>query len=48
MIAAIRDELDRLAGALLRHMHAAPDDFDGREPLWIQRENLRAELRANG
>lgn len=38
----IRRELDRLAGELLRRMHADPADFDGRERLWQRRELLRA------
>ena len=38
-------ELDRLAGELVRHMHASPDDFDGRQRLWMRRENFRRELR---
>ncbi len=40
----IRREMDRLAGELLRSMHAAPDDVDSREQLWIAREELRAQL----
>jgi hypothetical protein len=41
---SVRDEMDRLAGELLRHMHAEPDNFDGRERLWMRREELRASL----
>jgi hypothetical protein len=40
----IRREMDRLAGELIRLMHASPDDFDGREALWMRREALRAQL----
>lgn len=40
----IRREMDRLAGELVRLMHADPDDFDGREHLWMRREELRSHL----
>lgn len=41
---AIRNDLDRLAVAILRHLHTRPDKFDEREPLWMRREELRRTL----
>jgi hypothetical protein len=45
-VSELRAELDRLAGELLRRMHNEPDDVDGREPLWMAREELRRRLAA--
>jgi hypothetical protein len=42
---AIQVELDRLAGEILAHIATSPDDFDGREQLYMDRENLRYEMR---
>jgi hypothetical protein len=33
----LRRKLDENAGKLVRLIHSAPDDFDGREALWIDR-----------
>lgn len=44
MTPEIRDEMDRLAGQLLRSLHNSSDDFDGREPVWMAREDLRAQV----
>lgn len=38
----IRDELDRLSNAITASLRDDPDNFDAREPLWMQREDLRA------
>lgn len=40
----IRHEMDRLAAELLRSIQQAPDDFDGREAMWMRREDLRSHL----
>ena len=39
-----RLEMDDLASALRRSVELTPEDFDGREPLWMRREDLRAGL----
>jgi hypothetical protein len=41
---AIRAEMDRLGGELVRLIHRAPDDFAAIEPLFMAREDLRAAL----
>ena len=43
-MAVIRAELDCLRTALLFSLLTAPLDFAGREPLWMAREDLRAQL----
>ena len=37
--------MDRLAVEIQAHEAARPDDFDGREAMWMERENLRDQLR---
>lgn len=32
-----RAQADRLAGQLLRSLHAEPDNVDGRDPMWARR-----------
>ncbi len=36
--------MDRLAEEIKRSIAEAPDDYDAREPLWMERENLRAAI----
>ena len=43
---AARQELDQIAAAIFEHVASRPDDFDGREALWMRREDLRAQLAA--
>ncbi len=40
---ASRTGLDRLALQIMLHERAYPDDFDGREAMWMEREALRAK-----
>lgn len=42
--AAARKRMNELRDQLVASMEAAPEDFDTRERLWMQRENLRAGL----
>ncbi len=45
-VAALQQELDQLAAAIFEHVASRPDDFDGREALWVRREDLRERLAA--
>jgi hypothetical protein len=40
-------EMADLKDRLLRSIALYPDDYDGREPLWMRRENLRRSLSAS-
>jgi hypothetical protein len=42
----LQQEVDQLAATILRSLVEQPDDCDSREPLWMRRENLRAQLHA--
>lgn len=42
--AAIRIRMDAIARQLVASIAATPNDFDAREPLWMERESLRAKL----
>ena len=43
-MSSTREQMDSLAERITASIIAAPDDFDSREELWMQRENLRARL----
>lgn len=39
----IKQEMDDLTVQITGSLAASPDDFDGRERMWMRREDLRAE-----
>jgi hypothetical protein len=43
---AIRREMANLKGQLLCSLARNPDDFDGREPLWMRHQDLGVRLTA--
>lgn len=40
----IRVEMAALVDQIEASLESTPEDFDGREPLWMRRETLRDEL----
>lgn len=40
----IRRRMDELGRQIKDSLRDAPDDFDAREPMWMDREDLRAQL----
>ena len=43
-VTTVRQQMDQLTLKLMDSLEAEPDNFDARETMWMERENLRAGL----
>ena len=40
----MRERMEELAEAIRTSLRSEPENFEGREPLWMEREELRAMM----